>query len=55
MLITDMEIFLYGLAYECPYKRREQDCPFREIESLSFKEKAETIDEWDLLRKEAAW
>ncbi len=54
MSIVDKDVFLYGLVYECPYKRREQDCPFREIESRSFGEKAEMNNKWDQLRKEAA-
>ena len=30
---------IYGCAYECPWQKRNQKCPFNEIEHLSFKEK----------------
>ena len=33
------ENILYGLAYECPTKQRQNDCPLMEIDHLSFKEK----------------
>ena len=30
---------ILGCAYACPVKKRNQECPFNEIEHLSFKEK----------------
>jgi hypothetical protein len=36
--------FYYGLAYKCPFYRRKNNCPFNEIEHLSFKEKVDWID-----------
>jgi len=30
---------IFGCAYDCPLQKRVQDCPFNEIEHLSFKEK----------------
>jgi len=41
---TDTEIFLYGLSYECPYIRRKDNCPLKDINSLPFKEKVDWID-----------
>jgi len=35
---------LYGLAYGCPCIERKEDCPLREIDHLSFKEKIMWID-----------
>jgi len=36
---------LYGLAYECPTKQRQDDCPLKMMEHLSFKEKVNWINE----------
>ena len=44
----DFEIF--GYAYDCPFQKRKQDCPFAEIDQLDFKEKVGWIgdlDEWN--------
>lgn len=30
---------LYGLAYRCPILERRVDCPLKEVDHLSFKEK----------------
>jgi len=30
---------LYGLAFDCPYYDRQDDCPLKEIEQLSLREK----------------
>lgn len=30
---------VYGLAYECPLKKRKKTCPFYTTHNLSFKEK----------------
>lgn len=38
------EIMLYGLAYECPYMRRKQNCPFSEVDHLTFAEKVKWIE-----------
>lgn len=39
------KLVIYGIAYECPNKKRDKDCPLLEIDHLSFKEKVEFIDE----------
>lgn len=38
--IMNYENEIIGCAYDCPLKIRDLDCPFNEIEHLSFKEKA---------------
>lgn len=35
---------LYGLAYGCPYLNRKNDCPFMQVEHLTFMEKVNWID-----------
>ena len=35
---------LYGLAFDCPYFDRQDDCPLKEMEQLSFKEKVTWIN-----------
>ena len=35
---------LYGLTYGCPHLERKVDCPIKEVEHLSFKEKVKWID-----------
>ena len=35
---------LYGLAYNCPCLKRLDDCPFKDFEHLSFKEKVSWIE-----------
>ena len=44
---------LYCIAYGCPKKNRDNDCPFLEIEHLSFKEKMDWIDKLDEESKES--
>tara|TARA_R110002050_G_scaffold274283_2_gene418659 strand:+ start:16683 stop:16892 length:210 start_codon:yes stop_codon:yes gene_type:complete len=44
-MITKSDI--YCIAYECPKKNRDNDCPLLEIEHLSFKEKLDWIDKLD--------
>jgi len=44
---------LYSIAYGCPKINRSKDCPFSEIERLSFKERIDWIDKLDDERKEA--
>jgi hypothetical protein len=31
--------YVYGIAYGCPAYRMKDDCPFKKVEHLSFKEK----------------
>jgi len=33
------DIKLYGLAFDCPYLDRKENCPMLEVEHLSFSEK----------------
>ena len=35
---------LYGLAYNCPTLQRKYDCPFMQVEHLTFIEKVNWID-----------
>jgi hypothetical protein len=35
---------LYGLAYECPSFERKENCPFKELDDLHFKEKIAVIN-----------
>ena len=37
-------IVIYGLAYNCPKRNRDIDCPLLEIENLSFEEKIDWLD-----------
>jgi hypothetical protein len=46
---------LYGLAYKCPYLQRKDDCPLKEVDHLSFKEKVNWIDNLCLDKKRAIW
>ncbi len=51
-----MQIKLYNLSYGCPRGgNRDKDCPFWEIEHLSFKEKIEWIDQLDDKKKKAIY
>jgi hypothetical protein len=45
-------ICLYGLAYDCPHLERKVDCPIKEGEHLSFKEKVKWIDHLSEKEKE---
>lgn len=38
------KIYLYGLAYDCPFHDRKLDCPFKEQDNLSFKGRVEWIN-----------
>ena len=42
--ISQMELNLCGIAYECPHYKRINDCPLLEIELLTFEEKVSWID-----------
>lgn len=35
---------LYGLTYGCPHLERKVDCPFKQVEHLSFQEKVKWIN-----------
>jgi hypothetical protein len=35
---------LYGLAFECPYFDRQDDCPLKEMEQLTLREKVNWIN-----------
>ena len=43
-LFIGLEVSLYGLAYNCPTQHRQDDCPFKQEEHLTFKEKVDWID-----------
>ena len=49
-MYNDYEIF--GCAYDCPLQKRTQDCPFMEIEHLTFKEKVDWIEDLNKGKKE---
>lgn len=44
---------LYGLAYSCPHLDRNEVCPLKQIENLSFLEKVKWIDTLSEEEKEA--
>ncbi len=44
---------IYGCAYDCPFQERRQDCPFIEIEQLTFKEKIVWIEDINKEKKES--
>lgn len=46
---------IYGLAYECPFLRRKDNCPFIEIDSFSFKGKVGWIDGLSEEKKSIIW
>ena len=41
----------YGLAYDCRYLQRKDDCSLKEVNHLSFKEKVEWVDRLDTERE----
>ena len=43
---------LYGLAFDCPYFDRQDDCPLKEMEQISFKEKVNWINSLSQERKQ---
>lgn len=49
------EDFLYGLAYACPFTERKDNCPFEEINQLSFKGKVDWLDNLSEERKRSIW
>ena len=48
-----VETNLYGLAYGCPYLQRKEDCPLKEVNHLSFKEKVIWVDRLNTEKKRA--
>jgi len=42
----EIEIIIYGMLYNCPAMKRKCNCPFKELDSLAFKEKIILIKEF---------
>lgn len=38
-----MEITIYGITYECPHRKRRNDCPLCEVDHLIYEEKIDWI------------
>ena len=51
--MKELDLYLYCIAYKCPKINRTKDCPFFEIDHLSFKEKIDWIDELTEKKKQA--
>lgn len=49
------EMNLYGLSYECPYVIRKGNCPLDCVDSLSFQEKVNWINELSEERERSIW
>jgi hypothetical protein len=49
----DTKSDIYGIAYECPKRNRDNDCPLLDIDDLSFKEKLDWINELNDEKKES--
>ena len=45
------EYEIFGCAYDCPLQKRNLDCPFNEIEHLTFKEKVAWIKDTSAEKK----
>lgn len=43
---------LYGLAFDCPYFDRQDDCPLKEMEQLPLREKVNWINSLSQDRKQ---
>jgi len=43
---------ILSCAYECPWQKRNKDCPYNEIEHLSFKEKIVRMNDMSEEKKE---
>ena len=54
-ILMPVEIILYGLAYRCPCRNRKSNCPFKEVDHLSFMEKVEWIDGLNQEEKIMIW
>lgn len=50
-----IEAVLYGMTYGCPYNERKDNCPFKVLDQLSFKEKVEWIDRQSEARKKSIY
>ncbi len=50
--LAEDEYCIYGISYHCPVLERREDCPLKEIDSLSFYEKLKWIEGLSLERKE---
>lgn len=50
--LFDDDYGIFGCAYDCPMQKREQDCPYLEIEHLTFKEKVDWIETLNKEKKE---
>ncbi len=48
----ETEIIIYGMLYACPALHRKQGCPFKQIESLPFREKVILLKELSPEEKE---
>jgi hypothetical protein len=46
---------IYGLAYECPFVEKNDNCPLAEIDFLSFKEKVDWINSLNDLTRRSIW
>lgn len=46
-------IYLYSIAFECPKKHRNKECPLAEIDHLDFHDKINWIDKLENDRIEA--
>jgi hypothetical protein len=52
---SSIDIDLYGLAYECPCRKRTETCPLKDVEMLSFREKVEWINGLSEEEKRSIW
>ena len=53
--LHDFEIIQYGLLYECCFVVRNDDCPFKVVDSLSFKDKVVWLDGLSGEKKKLLW
>lgn len=44
---------IFGWAYECPFKKRKQECSFAEIEQLSFEDKVTWLEDINHIKRES--
>ncbi len=52
LVIMQKDNSLYGIAYNCPHHERQPNCPFKQVEHLSFQEKVKWIDHLSEKEKE---
>ena len=50
-----VEINIYGLSYECPYVIGKSNCPLKCVDSLSFQEKVNWINDLSEEIKRSIW